>query len=194
MSNSLSVFQDHMRNKRLESIGPTTKAPDLNALKKRSGEYAKKEDIEKLASRLYNLSEKFSAEMTDMMSVISEAFGKLHNDVSGKSKDSLQLVRSEYLSKIKKVEETVAYLENDIKRVKASSASNLKINLPVQRQLSIPVAVDEGGTGQTNNNIIYLGGGLNTDGAWRFSISGNNLVVERRESGVWVEKSAFLAS
>lgn len=37
-------------------------------------------------------------------------------------------------------------------------------------------------------------GDPNTDGSWRFTVSGNNLLVERRESGVWVEKSAFLAA
>lgn len=31
-----------------------------------------------------------------------------------------------------------------------------------------------------------------TDGTWRIGRSGNNLVVERRESGSYVEKGAFI--
>jgi len=40
---------------------------------------------------------------------------------------------------------------------------------------------------------VYFGD-TTSEGSWRMYVSGNNLVVERRESGVWVEKSAFLAS
>lgn len=36
-------------------------------------------------------------------------------------------------------------------------------------------------------------GNESTDGSWRFYVSGENLVVEKRESGVWVEKGSFLA-
>lgn len=37
---------------------------------------------------------------------------------------------------------------------------------------------------------IIWGDGV-TDGSWRQIESGNNLSVQRLESGVWVEKSAF---
>ncbi len=43
------------------------------------------------------------------------------------------------------------------------------------------------GTG--NASTLYLGD-PNTDGSWRVTVSGSNLNFERRESGVWVEKSA----
>ena len=41
----------------------------------------------------------------------------------------------------------------------------------------------------TVTSIIW-GDGV-TDGSWRIIESGNNLSVQRLESGVWVEKSAF---
>jgi len=37
---------------------------------------------------------------------------------------------------------------------------------------------------------IYIGD-KDTDGSWKMTVVGNNLVVFRRESSVWVEKSAF---
>lgn len=49
------------------------------------------------------------------------------------------------------------------------------------------------GTTVGANGTIYIGD-PNTNGSWRFTVIGNNLIVERRESGVWVEKSAFLAA
>ena len=49
------------------------------------------------------------------------------------------------------------------------------------------------GVSQGSDGTFYLGD-PETDGSWRFTVSGDNLVVERRESGIWVEKSAFLAS
>lgn len=47
--------------------------------------------------------------------------------------------------------------------------------------------------GESDSETKYFGD-ENTDGSWRITVSGTNLLVERRESGVWVEKSAFLAS
>ena len=35
-------------------------------------------------------------------------------------------------------------------------------------------------------------GDSGTDGSWRLVRDGNNLSVQRREAGVWVEKSAFV--
>lgn len=49
------------------------------------------------------------------------------------------------------------------------------------------------GGGGSGEDPSYIGD-ENTDGSWRFTISGTELVVERRESGVWVQKSAFQAS
>lgn len=46
-----------------------------------------------------------------------------------------------------------------------------------------------GGSGST----FYIGD-ANTNGSWRFTIVSNDLSVQRRESGVWVEKSLFQAS
>lgn len=39
---------------------------------------------------------------------------------------------------------------------------------------------------------VYLGP-VDTDGSWRFGRSGDDMVFERRESGVWVKKGAFTA-
>jgi hypothetical protein len=44
-------------------------------------------------------------------------------------------------------------------------------------------------TGSDPLSPVYLGD-PNTDGSWRIIQSGNNLAFERRESGVWVEKSS----
>ena len=42
-----------------------------------------------------------------------------------------------------------------------------------------------------STSALYFGDSA-TNGSWRIIRSGNNLVVERREGGVWVEKNAFL--
>jgi hypothetical protein len=39
---------------------------------------------------------------------------------------------------------------------------------------------------------VYIGGNA-TDGSWRMTISGTSLVVQRRESGVWVTKQTVEA-
>lgn len=59
--------------------------------------------------------------------------------------------------------------------------------------------IKESGTGNTgwtavtaggsSSNPIYFGNST-TNGSWRIGTSGNNLVQERREGGVWVEKVA----
>lgn len=40
------------------------------------------------------------------------------------------------------------------------------------------------------SGVVYIGS-KTTNGSWRLIISGNNLSIQRLESGVWVEKSAF---
>lgn len=42
-----------------------------------------------------------------------------------------------------------------------------------------------------DTGIIYFGN-RTTNGTWRIAVSGVNLSVQRRESGAWVEKTAFL--
>lgn len=49
------------------------------------------------------------------------------------------------------------------------------------------------GGGDSTSETKYFGA-EGVDGSWRITVSGSNLLVERRESGVWVEKSAFLAA
>jgi len=63
----------------------------------------------------------------------------------------------------------------------------------VQRSVSIPVTVDQGGTGRTDNNEFYLGGPSTAEGTWRFRISGTDIVAERLESGSWIQKGGFTA-
>ena len=41
------------------------------------------------------------------------------------------------------------------------------------------------------DQVLYFGD-EGTDGTWRLIISGNDLSVQKREAGVWVEKSAFM--
>ena len=49
-----------------------------------------------------------------------------------------------------------------------------------------------GVAGVSTANVAYIGDS-NTDGSWRFIITGNDLVVSRRESNVWTEKSRHTA-
>lgn len=44
-----------------------------------------------------------------------------------------------------------------------------------------------------SGGAVYFGDSA-TNGSWRIIRSGNDLVIERRESGSWVEKGAFLAA
>lgn len=88
------------------------------------------------------------------------------------------------------VDKGMSSVRSEIKRVQPGITRYIQ---PYQRGVTIPVPVAQGGTGLNNNNYFYLGGNSETDGTWRFAISGNDLSVQRRESGSWVEKSAFLA-
>lgn len=45
--------------------------------------------------------------------------------------------------------------------------------------------------GGADADPFYIGDSA-TDGSWRFTISGSNLSVQRRESGSWVEKGSFM--
>ncbi len=42
-----------------------------------------------------------------------------------------------------------------------------------------------------SNKAFYLGA-EDADGSWRFIRSGEDLLIARRESGVWIEKGAYL--
>jgi hypothetical protein len=41
------------------------------------------------------------------------------------------------------------------------------------------------------SDCVYLGGSQ-TEGAWRLIMSGNNLSIDRLESGTWVTKGVFI--
>lgn len=52
--------------------------------------------------------------------------------------------------------------------------------------------------GRIENDIDYIEtaptsyfGDRNTDGSWRITVSGNDLSIERRESGAWVQKGVY---
>lgn len=47
-------------------------------------------------------------------------------------------------------------------------------------------------TAGANSNPLYIGD-PNTNGSWRFFDDGTNLIVQRREAAIWVEKSSFLS-
>ena len=60
------------------------------------------------------------------------------------------------------------------------------------------IQVDENGdfkesTLSVGSDFLVIGD-PEVDGSWRLFISSSNLLVQRRESGTWVEKGAFLAS
>ena len=44
---------------------------------------------------------------------------------------------------------------------------------------------------QASDKAFYFGA-TDADGSWRMNRSGNNLVIERRESGSWVEKAQIV--
>jgi len=46
---------------------------------------------------------------------------------------------------------------------------------------------DNIGSGSTS----FIFGDASTDGSWKIIVDGSNLVVQRLESGIWVEKNAF---
>lgn len=66
--------------------------------------------------------------------------------------------------------------------------------VPVTIKVSNDSLTDNGdGTVSVNvsgNDPIYFGSAT-SDGSWRISTSGNNLIFERRESSVWVTKGSF---
>lgn len=45
---------------------------------------------------------------------------------------------------------------------------------------------------QNDNEYIYIKGDESTDGSWRMIVVDNDLEAQRRESGVWVSKGAFV--
>lgn len=47
-------------------------------------------------------------------------------------------------------------------------------------------------TGGGSSDPTYIGDS-STEGSWRLTVSGSDLLVQRLESGVWVEKGSFLA-
>lgn len=71
----------------------------------------------------------------------------------------------------------VAQILNDFAKVISDVARNSYDDFT---QLALQVVVD----------TVYLGD-INTDGSWRFIKSGNNLSIQRRESGIWVEKTSI---
>lgn len=117
---------------------------------------------------------------------------------------------SELESSLSSVMEELDYIKNGRKDVlsKQEVANLFKMLPPTnQRSVSIPVTIDQGGTGVTtlaaaqalfsgvitSGNYFYFGDST-TNGSWRIYDNGTNLITERRESGVWVEKSAILST
>ncbi len=74
----------------------------------------------------------------------------------------------------------------------------MAINLPAQNAdfQTFKMQVLEWMTAFTNSAqlvaaaVIYFGE-PNIDGSWRILRSGNNLVIDRREAGVWVTKQTY---
>jgi len=81
---------------------------------------------------------------------------------------------------------SVAYISNGTSnnsdwQMLVCSASTTKIDLGNQDVVT---------TGTITSTYQYFGD-ANTNGSWRFYVSGTDLVVERREAGSWVEKGAY---
>ena len=55
---------------------------------------------------------------------------------------------------------------------------------------SMSVIINPGSGSGGGTNPLYIGD-PNTDGSWRFYDDGTNLIVQRREGGIWVEKDRF---
>jgi len=104
------------------------------------------------------------------------------------------------------LESCIAHMVEEIASLK-KIASELRLPsvlaMPIQRSVNIPVTIDQGGTGGTtasaartalgigtDDNTVNIGD-PNTNGSWRFTISGANLLVQKREAGSWVEKGQF---
>lgn len=51
--------------------------------------------------------------------------------------------------------------------------------------------LNNAGSVQVGNFVNF--GDPNVNGSWRMSISGTDIIVERRESGSWVNKGGFTA-
>lgn len=153
-------------------------------------------DIKDLKYSLSELLSKFGA-LTKSLSNIESEIHTIRSQDDSASKVNYLTDRVSLLQK------GIDLLNIDIKKPRKISTdemmrliSQIKFPVPtVQRSLSIPVAVDEGGTGLTNNNYFYFGGSPSApaSGMWRFSVSGTDLIAERYETGAWVQKGGFTA-
>jgi hypothetical protein len=57
--------------------------------------------------------------------------------------------------------------------------------------VNMPVAIaGQNANVYENGGYVYFGS-MTADGSWRESIQGTDVIFERRESGVWVQKGAF---
>lgn len=65
---------------------------------------------------------------------------------------------------------------------------------PASRKITLAnlLGATSGSVVLASTTYLYFGD-TGTDGSWRIGRSGTSLVVERRESSVWVEKGAFVA-
>ena len=53
----------------------------------------------------------------------------------------------------------------------------------------VSIRIERMTTGSGEESFYF--GDESTNGSWRLIIVGNDLSIQKRESGVWVEKSAF---
>lgn len=145
---------------------------------------------------------------------------KEYSDRSPKRISPTRYAKEEdYLTSMEEMRKEMNRMTRELQSLKDVTKSFKMPNvfaMPNQHRLSIPVATDEGGTGSTtrpqsgqmpvadsNGNYqpgyasipsgayLYFGD-ASTDGSWRIYVSGVNLVIEKRESGSWVEKGSYL--
>lgn len=156
-----------MRKKRLESTNPTG-APDVDALRRRVADYAKKSDIESLEYRISELSQIIDEKVENLLNAVKETVRSVRDSLSENTQQTASELRKEYQGRLKKIEESSAFLENTLGKVKAYTDKLPKvINFPVQRSVSIPVATDEGGLGTTVRPTVGQVPVAQADGTYR---------------------------
>lgn len=109
-----------------------------------------------------------------------------------KSKEQEYVKKEDYTNSLLKMDMDLTDFQAQIGRL-----NNMIKNIQLQNALGIQALGNiQATSGSTNvistGNYLYFGTS-DSDGSWRLYVGGNDLIVERRESGIWVEKGRFTA-
>lgn len=162
----LQDIQKRQRQLRLESINPD-KVAEVMRIKE---SYVKQDDLERFKDSITRLLATLSNELDnlklDSQTTITDTKKSLWRTLSSET----SRIRSEFASKIKSIEAELGTSFDDIERIKASGGTVPKglieeINrFVVQRSVSIPVTIDQGGTGATTAAQARANLGITTGG------------------------------